>query len=94
MAIYHILFYDYVDGITELRGPYREEHLARIAAARERAEIVMAGALGDPPAGAALVFAERVAPEAIEAFARDDPYVRAGLVTGHRILPWNVVTPS
>ena len=50
----------------------------------------MAGALGDPPHGAAIVFAGEE-PDAIEAFAREDPYVRAGLVTGWRVEPWKLV---
>jgi len=50
----------------------------------------MAGALGDPPHGAAIVFTG-IEAEAIEAFARDDPYVRAGLVTDRRVEPWKLV---
>jgi uncharacterized protein YciI len=92
VTAYSILFYDYVDGIVQLRAPHREEHLRRIAAAREEGEVVMAGALGDPPHGAAFVFAEGVSLERIEAFVVDDPYVKAGLVTGHRVEPWNVIT--
>ena len=88
--VHYILFYEYVKDIVERRGPYREEHLARIARARERGEVVLAGALGDPPHGAAIVFqgAERTV---VESFAREDPYVRAGLVTDWRIEPWKLV---
>jgi uncharacterized protein len=87
---HHILFYDYVEDMAERRGPHREAHLERIRAARERGQVTMAGALGKPPRGAAIVFrdAER---EDIEAFVRGDPYVQAGLVTGWRIEPWNLV---
>ena len=90
MATHHILFYDYVPDMAERRGPYREAHLARIGAEREAGRVVMAGALGDPPHGAAIVFAG-VTPEQIEEFARVDPYVEAGLVTGRRIEPWSIV---
>jgi len=45
---HHILFYDYVDDVLERRGPFRDEHLARIGAWRADGRIVMAGALGDP----------------------------------------------
>lgn len=90
MATHHILFYDYVDDIVDRRGPYREAHLARIREGRGAGRIVMAGALGDPPHGAAIVFKD-VEPEAIEEFATSDPYVEAGLVTARRIEPWNVV---
>jgi uncharacterized protein YciI len=50
----------------------------------------MAGALGDPPNGAAIVF-KGLEPETIEEFVRRDPYVEAGLVTGWRVEPWKLV---
>ena len=90
MATHHILFYDYVDDVLERRGPYREAHLARIGSEREAGRVVMAGALGDPPHGAAIVFRD-VAPNEIERFVTGDPYVEAGLVAEWRIEPWNVV---
>ncbi len=51
----------------------------------------MAGALGDPPHGAAIVFADGVSPSDIETFALEDPYVEGGLVTARRVERWNVV---
>jgi uncharacterized protein YciI len=50
----------------------------------------MAGAIGDPPEGGAIVF-RGVEPEAIEAWTEEDPYVTGGVVTGKRILLWNLV---
>ncbi len=47
------------------------------------AAITQAGALGDPPTGAAIVFHD-VDADAIEAFVQRDPYVQAGLVTSWR----------
>ncbi len=88
---YRILFYDYVPDVLERRGPFREEHLARIRTWREDGRIVMAGAVGDPPHGAAIVFAEGVDPEEIEGFASEDPYVTGGIVAGRRVEPWSVV---
>ena len=86
-----ILFYEYVDDVLGRRGPHREAHLAWVGAEKEAGRVVMAGALGDPPHGAAIVFADGVDPEEIEAFAAGDPYVRAELVTAHQIERWNVV---
>jgi uncharacterized protein YciI len=85
-----MLVYEYVDDMADRRGPYREEHLARIYGERDAGRLVMAGALGDPPYGGALVFRD-VEPEAIEAFVQGDPYVKAGLVTSHRVARWNLV---
>jgi uncharacterized protein len=90
VAEHHILFYDYVDDVLERRAPYRESHLARIAAERDAGRIVMAGALGDPPHGAAIVFRD-VGPAEIEAFVTADPYVEGGLVADWRIERWAVV---
>jgi uncharacterized protein len=87
---HHLLLYDYVEDMSERRGPYREAHLARIASGRERGHIIIAGAIGDPPGGAAIVF-KGLGPEAIEEFVRGDPYVEAGLVTSWRIEPWKLV---
>ena len=87
---HRILFYEYVGDMAERRGPYREAHLARLGAEREAGRIVMAGALGDPMHGAAIVF--RGVPEAeIESFASADPYMEAGLVPSWRIELWKLV---
>lgn len=86
---HYMLFYDYVSDILERRGPHREAHLTEIRAARADGRIVMAGPLGDPPHGAAVVFKDRAA---AEAFAESDPYVVNGLVTDWRVDPWAVVT--
>lgn len=88
--MHYILFYDYVDAMTERREPYRDGHLAQAKAYAERGELLMAGAYADPVDGAALVFQveDRAA---VEGFVENDPYVRNGLVTGWRIREWNVV---
>ena len=87
---HHILFYEYAENMAERRTPYREAHLAKIRDERDAGRITMAGALGDPPHGGAIVF-QGVDPEVIEAFADSDPYVIAGLVTARRIERWNLV---
>jgi uncharacterized protein len=87
---HHLLLYDYVEEMRERRGPYRELHLARIEAEREAGRLVMAGALGDPPRGAAIVF-RSVERDAVERFAREDPYVQAGLVPRWHVERWYLV---
>jgi uncharacterized protein YciI len=89
----HILFYDYVADVVERRAPYRESHLALVREWRDSGRIVMAGALGDPPHGAAIVFAVED-PAEVEQFAATDPYVEAGIVTSWRVEPWAVVPDS
>jgi uncharacterized protein len=91
MATHTILFYDYVEDIAERRGPHRPAHLDHIMAEKGAGRLLMAGALGDPPHGGAVVFRPGVESDAIERFVQTDPYLRAGLVTDWRIEPWNVV---
>jgi uncharacterized protein YciI len=85
----YLLLYDYVEDMLERRTPHREAHLARVQSQRDAGNIVMAGAFGDPPIGAALVW-RGVEPDAIEAFVNDDPYNQAGLITAWRVEPWAV----
>jgi uncharacterized protein YciI len=86
----YLLIYDYVEDVVERRGPHRERHLERIRGWRDDGRIAMAGATGDPPDGALIVF-DVDDPAVAEEFAAGDPYVLAGLVTARRIVPWAVV---
>jgi len=90
---HQILFYDYVEDVLERRGPHREAHLARIAEWIDSGRMLMAGALGDPPAGAAFVLPGDDPAEA-ERFAEGDPYVAAGIVSARRVLSWTVVASA
>jgi hypothetical protein len=85
-----MLQYEYVEDMLDRRGPHRQAHLERVKAEREAGRVVMAGALGDPPSGGALVF-RNVDPEQVERFAAEDPYMTAGLITSWRVRRWNLV---
>lgn len=87
---YFALLYDVVEGFTARRAPYRGEHLRLVQEAYQRGEIVLAGALGNPPDRALLIF-RASDPSLPDAFARHDPYVSHGLVTRWEIQPWAVV---
>jgi hypothetical protein len=56
IAMYFLLFYELVDDYIERRQAFREEHLGLALEAKERGDLVLAGAYADPPDGAALVF--------------------------------------
>jgi hypothetical protein len=85
-----LLLYEYVDDIIERRGPYRDAHLALLQHMKDAGTVVMAGALGDPVTGAAIVFSP-CDPAEVGEYVLRDPYVVNGLVTEWKALPWNVV---
>jgi uncharacterized protein YciI len=86
---YFALFYDVVDDFVARRDPFRSEHLRLAAESHQRGEIVMAGALAEPPA--ALLIFHSADKSSAESFARNDPYVVNGLVKKWSVRPWNVV---
>ncbi len=88
--MYYLLTYHTVENYVERRAPLRPEHLDYSNAAVARGELVMGGALGDPPDRALLVF-RGDSPSIAEEFAHNDPYVRAGLIRHWSIEPWTVV---
>ncbi len=87
---YFALFYDVVENFADRRTPHRPMHLETVRKGYASGELVLAGALQDPP-GALLVFKADDRGVA-ERFAEADPYVKNGLVKKWWIRPWNVVT--
>jgi uncharacterized protein len=87
---YFVLTYETVDNFPERRTPYRPAHITQVREAHARGELVMAGATGDPPNGALLVF-RGVDRTVAEQFATHDPYVQEGLVRKWEVRPWTVV---
>lgn len=85
-----LLTYHLADDYLERRTPLRPDHLALAQAARDRGELVMAGALADPADRAVFVFRSDDRATA-EAFPAADPYVAAGLVTAWDVREWTVV---
>ena len=88
--MHYLLMYEVVEDYVARRAQFRLLHLQMVRQAFERGEIVMAGALADPPDGAVLVF-RGDSPEAAEKFAKSDPYVINGLVTRWRVRKWTTV---
>lgn len=88
-----LLMYEYVEDILERRAPYRDAHLASLRRLADDGRVVMAGALGDPVTGAAIVFAP-CPPEEVGEYVLRDPYYAAGLITRWSAIPWGVVIPA
>jgi uncharacterized protein YciI len=88
--MFWLLEYDLADDYLERRPELRAGHLGLAGEARDRGELVLAGALADPADRALLVFRGDDG-AAAERFAETDPYVANGLVVGWRVRPWTVV---
>ena len=87
---HYLLFYDVVDDYVVRRAEFRDAHLERAWAANVRGELVLGGALVDPPDGAVLLF-RCDSPQVVEEFARTDPYVMNGLIERWRVREWHTV---
>ena len=88
--IYYALIYYFVDDYLTRRVAFRDEHLRLAHEAKQRGELVLAGAFSDPADRSLLVFhVEDVS--VIDNFVQCDPYVVNGLVKRWEIRPWNVV---
>lgn len=85
-----MLFYELSEDYLERRGDYRNEHLELTWETQGRRELILGGALADPPDAAVLVF-QGDSPEVTARFARSDPYVKNGLVTDWRVREWTTV---
>lgn len=88
--MHYLLFYDLVPDYLARRGAFRDEHLTLAWKAQAADGLLLAGALGDPPDRAALLF-EGDSPDAAMRFANADPYVRNGLVRRWEVHPWKTV---
>jgi uncharacterized protein YciI len=87
---YYLLEYALTSDYLVRRASLREEHLALARDAARRGDLVLGGALADPPDRAVLLW--RTDDRAVmERFVEADPYVRQGLVTAWTIRLWNVV---
>lgn len=85
-----LLFYTTADDYLERRGEFRSDHLRLAWEYQERGDLVLAGALADPPDGAVLLF-QGDTPAAAEEFAGRDPYVANGLITRWHVREWTTV---
>ncbi len=85
-----LLFYEFVSDFAERRAGFRAEHLGYAKAAIARGELVLGGALANPPDRAVLLFRAESAAVA-ENFARADIYVTSGLVTRWEVREWTTV---
>jgi uncharacterized protein len=87
---YYLLEYALIDDYLARRATFREAHLALAREAHRRGDLILAGALAEPPDRAVLVWRTDDR-SVVERFIDGDPYVHNGLVTSWTIRPWTVV---
>jgi uncharacterized protein YciI len=88
--MHFLLFYEFAPDYMERRAAFRDEHLRLAWQAQECGDVVLGGAVGDPPDGGMLVF-KSDSPAVAERFAAADPYVKNGLVKTWRVRKWTTV---
>jgi hypothetical protein len=88
--MHYLLLYDFAPDYLERRPAFRADHLRLAWDAHARGELVLGGALADPPDGAVLLF-DADSPDVARRFAETDPYVTNGLVTRWQVRPWTTV---
>ena len=87
---YYALIYYLIDDYISRRAQFRDTHLKLAKEAKDRGELILAGAFSEPTDRALLVF--NVADKSvIEDFVTNDPYIKNGLVTKWEIRKWTVV---
>lgn len=87
---HYLLFYELPDDYVARRAEYRDIHLGLAWEAHDRGELVLGGALADPPDQAILLFKGDSAEVAMK-FARVDPYVTNGIVKRWHVREWTTV---
>jgi uncharacterized protein len=90
VEMHYLLFYEVSDDYITRRAQYRDAHLAKAWAASERDELVLGGALANPPDAAILLF-QGDSPAVAEQFAKEDPYVLNGVVKRWYVREWTTV---
>lgn len=88
--MHYLLFYDLAEDYVARRPEFRAAHLRMAWESSERGELVLGGALADPPDRAVLLF-RADSPGVVEDFAKLDPYVTNGLVRRWHVREWTTV---
>ena len=88
--MHYLLFYEVAEDYITRRVPLRPAHLKYAQPYVDRGELILGGALANPPDAAILLF-QTASPHEVETFARADPYVIGGLVKRWWVREWTTV---
>ncbi len=89
--MHYLLFYEKTPNHSEREKPLMAAHRSHLDAAVGRGELILAGSLGQPTDGAAVLLFQADSASVAEDFARADPYVIDGLVNRWWVRTWDVV---
>jgi uncharacterized protein YciI len=89
--MHYLLFYEKAPGYASRQGPLQAAHLAHLAAAVRRGELLLGGSLADPTDGSAVLLFRAESPAAAEACAAADPFVLHGVVSRWWVRRWETV---
>lgn len=86
-----LLFYEKVPDYAERQVPLQEAHRAHL---QGRAGLLLAGNLGEPQDGSALLLFAAESRAAVEECAAQDPYVTGGVIARWFVRDWDTVLGS
>jgi uncharacterized protein len=89
--MHYLLFYDKAANYAERQAPWTAAHLAYLQEAVRQGKLLLAGSLGDPVDGSAVLLVKADCIAEVEALAAADPYVVGGIVCRWRIRNWQTV---
>lgn len=92
--MFYLLFYEKGPDFAERQSPWQIAHRDHVVKAADRGDLLLAGSLGDPVDGSAVLVFRTDSQKIVEDFAAADPYVINGIISRWSIRPWDVVAGS
>jgi uncharacterized protein YciI len=89
--VHYLLFYEKTPDHAAREKPLQAAHRAHLDAAVRCGELLLAGSLGNPADGAAVLVFNASSAAIAENFAKGDPYVVDGLVNHWHVRTWDTV---
>ncbi|MGH8046661.1 MAG: YciI family protein [Chthoniobacterales bacterium] len=89
--MHYLLFYEKAPDFAALQAPLQAAHRDHVMSAADSGALVLAGSLGNPDDGAALLLFEADSTATAETFAKTDPYVTGGVVSRWTVRSWDLV---
>lgn len=89
--MHFLLFYEKVSDFENRQPPFQASHREHVHQAAAAGSLLLAGSLGTPNDGAAVLLFESPTSAVAENFAATDPYVIHGIIARWWIRSWDIV---